>query len=562
MSDSTYDLVPFKAPKTSGFLLKAVTHALEGSLVGDSLAGKLLRDVGMDPLRAEICQEALSVVHPLFADCGRSDAPTADRAALPPVELAPEKHALETVADFQRAYREKRLTPTAVAERVLSRSKAEDAADPPLRAVIAQRADEVMAQAEAATARWAAGQPLGPLDGVPVGVKDELNQAGYPTTVGTAFMGQEAASEDAEVVARLRAAGAVLIGKLNMHEIGIGVTGINPHHGAVRNPYDPSRVTGGSSSGSAAAVAAGLCPLSVGADGGGSIRIPAGLCGIVGLKATYGRVSEHGAAPLCWSVAHVGPMGASVYDVALGYALMAGYDPKDPQTVHQPTPNLDGLGDGDLSGIKVGIYRPWFDDADPGVVAACRAGIAALEAAGAEVVEIELPQLGLLRTAHMVTIATEMWNSQRQHFPKHRKDYGLDTRMNLALAKRITGAEYVQGQRLRRRFFDRFQAALERCDVIATPTTSMTAPTISKAALSGGESDLTTLDRIMRYAPAANLTGHPGLSVPTGYDEGGLPVGLQLMGRPWEEALLLRLGLVVEANTASRTPARHGHMLF
>ena len=492
----------------------------------------------------------------------RIDGPTDQRAAAPDMALAPTQFALETVADFHRAYQAQTMTPTAVAERMLSRVKAEDAATPPLRAVVAQRADDVLAQAAESTARWAAGAPIGPLDGVPVGVKDELDQAGYPTTVGTSFMGSAAATEDASVVARLRAAGAVLIGKLNMHEIGIGVTGINPHHGAARNPYDPTRITGGSSSGSAAAVAAGLCPLSVGADGGGSIRIPAGLCGIVGLKATYGRVSEHGAAPLCWSVAHVGPMGASVYDVALGYALMAGYDPKDPQTVHQPPPTLDGLGNGDLSGIKVGIYRSWFDDADADVVAACRAGVDALEAAGAEVVDIELPQLGLLRTAHMVTIATEMWNSQRRYFPKHRKDYGLDTRMNLALAKRITGAEYVQGQRLRRRFFDRFQAAFQRCDVIATPTTSITAPAISKAAVNGGESDLTTLDRIMRYAPAANLTGHPGLSVPTGYDAGGLPVGLQLMGRPWEEALLLRLGLVVESTIQRRTPARHGHMLY
>jgi len=561
MSDKIYDLVPFKAPKTGGPALRIVANLLEGSLVGDTLAGKLLRDVGMDPLRTEVCDEPLGAIHPLFADCGASEAPNG-QAGLPDASLAPHQFALETTADFQRAYRGGRLTPTVVAERMLSRVKAEEATSPPLRAVIAQNAEDVLAQAAAATDRWAAGAPLGPLDGVPVGVKDELDQAGYPTTVGTAFMGSTTATDDAEVVARLRAAGAVLIGKLNMHEIGIGVTGINPHHGAVRNPYDPTRVTGGSSSGSASAVAAGLCPLTIGADGGGSIRIPAGLCGIVGLKATFGRISEHGAAPLCWSVAHVGPMGASVYDVALGYALMAGYDAKDPQTVHQPTPTLEGLENRDLSGIKVGIYRPWFEDADAGVVNACKNGVSALEAAGAEVVDIELPQLGLLRTAHMVTIATEMWNSQRRHFPKHRKDYGLDTRMNLALARRITGAEYVQGQRLRRRFFDRFQAAFQRCDVIATPTTSITAPPISKAAINGGESDLTTLDRIMRYAPAANLTGHPGLSVPTGYDESGLPVGLQLMGRPWEEALLLRLGLVVESATKHRSPARHGHMLY
>ena len=316
MSQDTYDLVPFKAPKTSGLALKMVAGLLESSM-GTPLAAKLLRDVGMDPLRTEMCDEALSVVHPLFAHSS-GDGPTDKRAAVPDPALAPSQFALETAVDFQRAYREQHITPTVVAERMLSRVKAEDAATPPLRAVVAQRADDVLAQAAESTARWAAGAPLGPLDGIPVGVKDELDQAGYPTTVGTAFMGSGPAAEDASVVARLRAAGAMLIGKLNMHEIGIGVTGINPHHGATRNPYDSDRITGGSSSGSAAAVAAGICPLSVGADGGGSIRIPAGLCGIVGLKATFGRVSEHGAAPLCWSVAHIGPMGASVYDVALG----------------------------------------------------------------------------------------------------------------------------------------------------------------------------------------------------------------------------------------------------
>jgi Asp-tRNA(Asn)/Glu-tRNA(Gln) amidotransferase A subunit family amidase len=158
---------------------------------------------------------------------------------------------------------------------------------------------------------------LGPLDGVPIAVKDELDQVPYATTAGTRFLGREPASSDATVVARLRSAGALLVGKTNMHEVGLGITGVNPHHGTSRNPYDPARITGGSSSGSAAAVAAGLCPIAVSADAGGSIRIPAALCGVVGLKPTFGRMSERGAAALCWSLAHIGVIGASSADVAL-----------------------------------------------------------------------------------------------------------------------------------------------------------------------------------------------------------------------------------------------------
>jgi Asp-tRNA(Asn)/Glu-tRNA(Gln) amidotransferase A subunit family amidase len=225
----------------------------------------------------------------------------------------------ETVADFARAYRGGQLSPVDVARRLADACSSLDERDPAMQLLIAQDADDLMAQAEASAARFAAGEPLGVFDGVPVAVKDELDQVPYPTTVGTAFLGRESADEDATVAARFRAQGALLFGKTAMHEIGIGVTGLNPHHGTPRNPYDPGHFTGGSSSGPAAVVAAGLCPVAIGADGGGSIRTPAALCGISGLKATYGRISEHGAYPLCWSVGHVGPLAATVLDTALAY---------------------------------------------------------------------------------------------------------------------------------------------------------------------------------------------------------------------------------------------------
>lgn len=234
------------------------------------------------------------------------------------------------------------MTPLDVARRYLTAVAEGEADAAPLRAVVHLAEADLLAQAEAATARFERGEPLGPLDGVPIGVKDELDQVPHPTTVGTTFLARGPATADATVVARLREAGALLVGKLNMHEIGIGTTGLNPHLGTARNPCGPAHHTGGSSSGCGAAVAAGLCPIAVGADAGGSIRTPASLCGVVGLKATYGRVSEHGAFPLCWSMGHVGPLGATVRDVALGYLAMAGVDPHDGATAGQPRPTATG----------------------------------------------------------------------------------------------------------------------------------------------------------------------------------------------------------------------------
>ncbi len=213
---------------------------------------------------------------------------------------------------------------------------------------------------------------------------------------------------DATVVARLRAAGALLIGKANMHEIGINPNGANAHYGAARNPYDTARDPGGSSSGPAAAVAAGLCPIAIGADGGGSIRIPASLCGLVGLKPTFGRVSEAGAAPLCWSVAHIGPLGATVEDVALAYGLIAGPDTRDPNSQRQPAVGLAGWNDRlTWHGLTVGVYRPWFRHAAPAVVAANEAMLAQFERAGAQVREIVVPELDAMRLAHIIIILSE-----------------------------------------------------------------------------------------------------------------------------------------------------------
>lgn len=552
-----YDLKSLKAPRAAGGLLRALVKVLETPGAGGVVTDKLLADSGFLAFRELPATRPLDASAPIF-EHGQERAPADWRASLDPVlETLPDARRgflMETSTDFVSAYRSGALDVTAVAERAIEIGRACEQHSPPMRILIAQREDDVRRQAEASAARYAKGAPLGPLDGVPVAVKDEVDQVPYPTTVGTRFLGHSPARADAEVVVRLRRAGALLIGKANMHEIGIGVTGINPHHGAVRNPYDPACLTGGSSSGSAAAVAVGMCPIAVGADGGGSIRMPAALCGQVGLKPTFGRVSEHGAAELCWSVAHIGPIASTVRDCALAYAVMCGPDDKDENSQRQPTPELTELGDGDLHGVRLGLYRPWFEDADPDVVSRAHEALEVLRRAGATIVDVTINELDAARIAHAITIVTEMATAHLGHYERHREAYGHDTRINLALGRRLLAADYIHAQRHRAAVYRRFAAILEEVDAIVTPTTAITAPTIRDDALAYGESDLAMLSAIMRYATPANLTGLPAISVPAGYDRRGLPVGLQLMGRGWEEHLLLRLAAVVERHIERHKP--------
>jgi len=550
-----YDLEPIAAPRLAGLSLRLVTHLLENPLTRWALLPTLTRNAGVDRFRGAEIDEAPAVRPPLpqVGELAAGD----ERRDLGPLvgsnvaETA--GYRFSTAADYVRAYLDGATTPTEVATRACEEMRKLDERDPAMHVMVVYDADDLQRQAQASADRYAAGEPLGPLDGVPVAVKDELDQVPYPTRVGTSFLGRSPASEDAEVVARLRDAGALLLGKAAMTEIGIVVSGFNPHHGTTRNPYGPAHYPGGSSSGPASAVGCGLSPISVGADGGGSIRIPASLCGVVGLKATYGRISEHGAAPLCWSVAHVGPFGATAADAALAYAVMAGPDPRDPNSTSQPALAVEPL-ETDLAGLRLGVYRPWFEDAEPAVVEACTERLDALQQLGAEVVEIEIPDLDLARVAHLITISSEMLTSLEPYMDEHGSDLGLDVRTSLALARSLTSRDYVRAQRARTRACAHFQRALREVDAIVTPTTGCTAPAIRPDVLPHGESDLALLSALMRFVFPSNLTGHPAISFPAGYDEQSLPVGMQAIGRPWDEWLLLRLAAAAEQTLERRPP--------
>lgn len=560
-----YDLRSVKLPRLQGVALKLVVWILEHRITRGLMLSSLLKSGGFTSLRRLVVTEppTFQPSYPVTSPVPHTSWSTVASVAV--IQDAGRTRsrgfAFSTVKDYVDAYRGGSATPEQVAERALAAIRASDAGDPAMRFFIAVDPEAVLTQARESSRRWREGRPLGALDGVPVAVKDELDALPYPTTVGTRFLGREPAREDSTVVARVRAAGAVILGKANMHEVGMGVTGQNPHHGTVRNPYDSGRHTGGSSSGPAAAVAAGLCPLAIGCDGGGSIRIPSAMCGVVGLKATYGRVSEHGAAPLTWSMGHVGPIGATALDTALGYALMAGPDPRDPASLTQPGLDLRGLDDLGLRGLCLGVYWPWFRHASAAVVERCERLLAAFQERGARVVEVTIPELEATRIAHTVTITSEMNAALAEHYAAHRADYGLDLRLNLAVLRTFSAFDYLQAQRVRTRALRSLAASFQGVDGIVTPTTALTAPPIAMSSLSSGISDVGLLAEIMRFALLANLTGYPAISFPAGYDGQGLPVGFQVMGPPWSEGTLLRLARVAEGIVERRGPAVHYRLL-
>jgi len=558
----TYDLRSVSLPRLGSRALGLLVRLVENGLVGPAIVEKLKRDAGITRLREIALDEApaLFPMHssedpgiPALDPFDPNDSPYSDQPAGPPT---PPGFQFPSAADFGAAYRTGRTTPEQVAARFVSQWRASDAHARPLRAFIAVREDDLAAQAAASAARWKAGKPIGPWDGVPVAVKDEMNALGYPMTVGTRVFGGAPSKIDATVVARMRAAGALIVGKANMHEIGINVTGLNPHYGTTRNPYDDAYHTGGSSSGSATAVACGLVPMAIGADGGGSIRIPSAFCGLVGLKPTFGRISEHGAASLVWSVAYLGPIAGTVRDCAAAYAIMAGDDALDPNSRSHPSVSLDVAIPGSLRGVHVGVYWPWFRHATKDVVDRCEAMVREFEQLGATIVEVEIPELDLQRVAHVVAITGEMASAMSAVHPSRGTEFSLDARANLAIARSFTASEFVNAARIRTRAMAQWRAVFRDVHVVVTPATGQVAPRINPAALARGESNLSMTTEVMRFAFPSNFTGHPAISFPAGYDAAGMPVGLQVIGRPWSERLLFRVAAMAEQLVDRRAPKR------
>jgi len=417
--------------------------------------------------------------------------------------------------------------------------------DPDLGAFITVTADEAQAAAVAADRELASGHDRGPLHGIPVALKDLFDQAGVPTTAGSRLLEPNVAVDDAAVTARLRAAGAVFVGKTNLHEWAFGVTTDNPHFGPARNPWAPERIPGGSSGGSAVALATGMCFASIGSDTGGSIRIPASLCGIVGLKPTRGRVSLRGAVPLSWTLDHAGPMARTVRDAAIALAAIAGHDPRDPGSVDHPVDDYIADLERGVGGLRVGLLVPYFlEQADSAVGAAVRAAVAVLGAAGAIVSELTLPRTAALRPTQRTILGTDAAAFHRDRIAAHREGYGADVAARIDAGMAVTGPEYAIARRVRDELSGAFDAVFETVDLLALPTTPIVAP------LREGADAVAAAARLTGLTSPFNLTGLPAISIPCGRDGDGLPIGLQLVSRRWGEAVLLRAARAYERELA------------
>jgi len=394
------------------------------------------------------------------------------------------------------------------------------------------------AEREIAAGRW-----LGPLHGIPVGVKDNYLTADMPTTAGSTAPGLAFARRDAAAVARLRAAGAVPIGKTRTHEFAWG--NVTP---PVRNPWDLSRVPSGSSGGSGAAVSAGLCIAGLGSDTGGSIRMPAAACGVVGLKGTFGRVSRDGVVPHSWSLDHAGPLTRTVADTALMMQVLAGYDAIDPACQDQPVPEFAKSLGRPVKGLVVGVCRNhFFDGLQDDVATAAEAAIDDLANAGAKVVEFRVP---LLEFGLGAIFAIELASSTAYHDASLRAGrvahYQPDVRTLVEMGRLVTGADYLKAEQYRTALMIEFRKVFAGVDVVVGPTTPITAWKRGEWTVQVAGRPESVLAASWRFTYPYNLTGLPAISVPCGFDRDGLPVGLQIAGRPFDEPTVLRVAHAYE----------------
>lgn len=452
-----------------------------------------------------------------------------------------------TIGELSNLIKRKEVSPVEVTDSVLKRI---DAVNPRINAYITILRDEAQAAAQETEKTILAGKYLGPLHGIPIALKDLFLTKGIRTTCGSKILADYVPDENATVVERLNEAGAILLGKLNMHEFARGSTSNNPYYGPVRNPWSRDMVPGGSSGGSSAGVAASLCPGSVGTDTGGSVRNPASLCGIVGLKPTFGRISRYGVLPLSWSFDHVGPITKNVEDTALIMNVIAGWDPKDPGSSRLPVPDYTQALVASVKGLKIGICREQlWDAADAEVRLVAEKAIAVLEKLGAHVEEILLPHLKYLATVYNCIRSPEAACYHETYLETRPDDYGDDVRNVLEMGKLIRATDYVKAQRVRRIIIQEFQAAFRKVDVIVGPTAPVTAFKIgtNTVRINGKVVDIRNVTS--QLTRPFNVTGQPAISIPCGFASDGLPVGLQIAGKAFAEETVLRVAYTYEANT-------------
>ncbi|KJS54068.1 amidase [Streptomyces rubellomurinus subsp. indigoferus] len=461
--------------------------------------------------------------------------------------MRPHELSLAAAADAIRA---RRLSPVELVDSVLDRL---DRVEPHLGAYVTVTAQQARRAAREAEHEAAHGRYRGPLHGIPMALKDLIDVSGMATTASSRVRAGHRATADSTVATRLNAAGAILLGKTHTHEFAFGLT--TPQ---TRNAWARDRVAGGSSGGSAVAVASGTATFALGTDTGGSIRVPAALNGVVGLKPTYGLVPRHGVTSLSWSLDHVGPITRTVEDAALVLTALAGHEPRDPASLPQPATHYRPGTGTDLTGLRIGLPRSYyFDHVHPQVEAAVRHAIGQLEALGARLVDVDIPMTRYIQATQwglMVPEAGAYHEGSLRTVPELYRD---DVRVLLEAGELMTAGDYLRAQRSRTLMRAQWARMLEEVDVIAAPSVPTTAVGAGEETLTWPDGTVESVsDAYVRLCAPANITGVPALTVPVGHDPAGLPIGMQLLGRPLGEPVLLRVGHAYEQTQPARALAR------
>jgi len=421
---------------------------------------------------------------------------------------------------------------------------------PGLNAFMAIETDEALAAADAADAALAKGNNSGVLHGVPLAHKDMYYEAGKIVTCGSHIRRDFVATTTSTALQRLKDAGTIRLGSLQMAEFAYGPTGHNAHYGPVHNPWGLDRVTGGSSSGSGAAVAARLTFAALGSDTGGSIRMPAHFCGVTGLKTTVGRISRAGAMPLSQSLDTVGPLARTAEDCALLLGLMAGADADDPTAVSGPLPDYMAATRESIKGLKIGLPSAFYvDDLDPEVERILDETITVLKREGADIVQVELPDQRQLTAACQLVLAVEAAAFHKRWMIERPQDYGPQVLMRLQNALAIPGVSYLEAVRWRGPALAAYLAAVAGVDAVIAPVAPVAAPTIAESDVGNSPDAEAVIQRLTRFTRPINYLGLPALAIPSGFTKSGLPVGMQLIGRSFDEAMLLRIGAAFQRAT-------------
>ena len=455
--------------------------------------------------------------------------------------------ALLSLTEVAQAIAQKRFSSREVTKSCLDRIAQWQ---PRLNAFMAIEPEEALAAADAADAALAKGNAGGALHGVPLAHKDMYYDAGRIVTCGSKIRRDFVATSTSTALQRLKDAGTIRLGSLQMVEFAYGPTGHNAHYGAVHNPWGLDHITGGSSSGSGSAVAARLTFAALGSDTGGSIRMPAHFCGVTGLKTTYGRISRAGAMPLSQSLDTVGPLARTAEDCALLLGLMAGADPHDPTAAAEPVPDYVAATRESITGLTIGVPSAFYvDDLDPEVERILDETIAVLKREGANIVQVELPDQRQLAAAAQLAVAVEASAFHKRWLIERPQDYGPQVLMRLQNGLAIPGVSYLEAMRWRGPALAAYLAAVAGTDAVIVPGAPVPAPTLAESDVGNGPDAEAVIQRLTRFTRPVNYLGLPSLGIPAGFTKSGLPVGMQLIGRSFDEAMLLRIGAAFQRAT-------------